>query len=323
MSFNNRIKVTSLVIIITIIISSLIFIQLPFESELGKELQNTGHIVASGILAIIFLRLIKQLATKQRRKTLILYFSALVAAMLCGVLVELVQIYTDRDADINDVYRNIIGIVSFLVIYASFDGNFTFFNSIHCLLRKRIVFFISGVLILFIGAIPLINIIIAYWQRHNAFPVIIDFDSKWSSKFYYLNNATIEVGEKGDMSKSRLYTTGLIFRKGEYSGINIFETVENWSSRSFLAFDVFLESSAPLVIYLRIHDKQHNNEVTDRFNLKEALRQGDNTIRISLSDIQHGPLYRELDMASVDGLVLFVKDVKTERKILLSNITLE
>ena len=74
---------------------------------------------------------------------------------------------------------------------------------------------------------------------------------------------------------------------------------------------------------MSVHDKIHNQDYVDRFNKVLHLEHGVNEFDIPLSQIEQGPLGRELDLTNVAGIVLFASELKNSLQIELGNIYLK
>jgi len=72
----------------------------------------------------------------------------------------------------------------------------------------------------------------------------------------------------------------------------------------------------------RVHDSEHNNEYTDRFNRSFILEKGWNDLVISLADIENSPVNRLLNMDKVENLKLFVTSQDKGRIIYIDHIYL-
>ena len=72
-----------------------------------------------------------------------------------------------------------------------------------------------------------------------------------------------------------------------------------------------------------VHDKFYNQDYVDRYNKTLHLEQGINEFDIPLSQIEQGPLGRELDLTNVAGIVLFANERKNSLQIELSDIYLK
>ena len=55
-----------------------------------------------------------------------------------------------------------------------------------------------------------------------------------------------------------------------------------------------------LDLNIRVHDREHNDAYTDRFNELFSLNAGAHELRISLSDLRNAPRGRKMDMSDIE-----------------------
>jgi len=324
MLFSHRIVKSWQILVITLVMGTMIFVQLPFDTRIMKEFQNTGHTIASGILAGVVLTLIKNIDLNKKLTIKLHYIVAIVIAMLCGIFVEIFQLVIGRDAEVKDVVRNMIGVISIIGVYASFDKNLIEILGKKKYSARRITILIISIFLLLSGMVPLYNLSIAYFQRNKAFPVLLDFQSGWSRYFYSLNKTLLVDLRLEDIiqNSKNIYKKRVVFLPGEYSGINYQEPVSDWSEWSYITFYIYIKNEPQMFIGLRINDKNHNNFYEDRYNKKIILNKGANIVRISLLDIKNSPKNRKMDMTSIQSMILFSMH-RDQKEIIMSNIILE
>ena len=103
------------------------------------------------------------------------------------------------------------------------------------------------------------------------------------------------------------------YKMGSFTGIIITEPEPDWRGYRKLYFEVTSASKSNINLTLEVYDKAHNFEFNDRFNVKSLIRPGLNVIQISLDNIQHGPVDRELDLENVSGVALFARKEEWKR----------
>jgi len=97
----------------------------------------------------------------------------------------------------------------------------------------------------------------------------------------------------------------------------------DWRGYGSLSFDVFLEGPTPLEITVRINDRKHNDEFTDRYNKGFRLHPGDNHISIRLSDVKNAPRARMMDMGNITNICIFSYNLKEPRSMYFDNFRLK
>jgi hypothetical protein len=189
-------------------------------------------------------------------------------------------------------------------------------------LRNKILMALFSLGFLLLGTASLLQLSWHYVQRDRAFPLMADFGEEWSSSFVRFNNATL-LGPSVRVSDENNSLFRLRFEPGKYPGVSIIEPEKNWLVYNRLRFKVFSDNAEDVILVLRVHDKSHNQNYNDRFNQTYIIRPGLNDMEVSLSRLQKAPVDRELDMANIAGIKLFLIDVKTILFLEVGNVFLE
>jgi len=217
----------------------------------------------------------------------------LVAGLLLGLLIEVMQLLVHREASLADLYGNFLGLMSGLCLLGALK-----LKKLHQQKMIVVLLVISSVGFFSIGMTPLARLSWHYAHRADAFPVIIDFDADWSTSFVHHD-------------------------KGRYPGVSVTEPEADWSDYQQLRFGIRSVSERDMTLILRIHDRAHNQEISDRFNKKLLVQPGRNDFKISLSEIRYGPTDRELDLKNIAGIILFAAKQDDWMLVEVSNFYLE
>ena len=86
---------------------------------------------------------------------------------------------------------------------------------------------------------------------------------------------------------------------------------------------VYSESDEPLKLTCRMHDKEHNNSYTDRFNKTFRFDKGWNEISINLEDVINAPITRKMDITEMKNFALFAIDLQKRKTIYFDYLRLE
>ncbi len=277
---------------------AMLFLPLDAGNLWMREFFNTGHTVLFFFLAII---LYFWLESNYHFSSVIkVYFLTVLVGLLLGAFIELLQGMLQRESSLDDLIRDVFGLLSGL--------SFILFMHQKYLLNK--VLAIIFVLVFSIaGSISLIQISWHYLQREKAFPMLTQLQEGWTSSFVHFDRVRLlkSVAVRSKNSKGMFH---LRFDPGMYPGLSIVEPEEDWSAYDQLRFNVYSDNSEDIVLTLRVHDKDHNQKYSDRFNQSFIIRHGLNKMTVSLSRIRNAPVNRKLDLAHVAGLKLFLVDVK-------------
>jgi hypothetical protein len=278
-------------IIFACIIALLFSPPVQIDSLWWRELINSGHTVLFIFLSIIFYWQIKAIAPDTN--VLIIYLCVIVLAVLLGIVIEALQTMVHREASLNDIYRNFYGVMTGICLHACY----AVINKHHNKLIAVLVITGSAGFLL-TGMLPLMRMSWHYVERANAFPVVMNFESDWAASFIQYN-------------------------KGVFPGVSIIEPEPDWSGFHALHLRINSVNEHDIKLALRVHDKRHNQDYSDRFNIKLSTHPGFNEYLIPLDEIRHGPTERELDLKSIAGIILFSDKGEEWMKIKVSNISLE
>jgi hypothetical protein len=307
-----------------IIVVASTFGQLPEDSLLWRELQNTGHTPLFGALALAFLYILRERLPVTRTRPLAAYPLAAMASLATGIGVEFAQLLTYRDPSVTDVVRDLAGILAALGIHASMDPKLApFWRRQRTGLRIGTAV-VAGCLLL-AGLAPLGRLGIACLQRDAAFPVIFDFGAAWSGPFLQLKHASlapVPAPQRWTSAAGR-HVARLVLQPAQYPGISVIEPSPDWSAFAYFVFTLYSDESRPFSLMLRIHDRLHNQEYSDRFNRALRVRPGENVFRIPLAAIRGAPADRALDLHRIAGVMLFAVGIHTPIAFYLDTMQLD
>ena len=300
-------------IALSLIIVSM-FAPIASDSLWLREAVNTAHSIL-----FIFIACFLYLLLKDRLPDLYdyrLYLLTIVTAMLLGVLIEAAQFYTGREMSGQDLYRDFFGVMAGLGLVA-----FVAQDRIQVFSKASMIPVLVFVCFLFMGVGSLLQLSWSYCQRSMAFPVLVDFDKSWSQRFVRFNRAEIISVDSDELSESgKLYR--MVFKPAQYPGFSVIETEADWSEYQYLSFYVISQYSKEVQIMFRVHDSEHNQEYSDRFNKRINIVPGINEIIVALSDVKNAPDDRALDLSAVAGMKLFAVNLENEMELEISNIKL-
>jgi hypothetical protein len=236
----------------------------------------------------------------------------LIASLLLGIVIEVLQGLLQREASVDDLYRNFVGIISGLALVSM---------SRQKILRNKILAGMFSLGFLFLGSSSLFQMSWHYMQRAQAFPVILDFNAAWSGSFVRFNKAEMESSSGRAGGNNHLFR--IRFSAARFPGVSVIEPVPDWSAYRKLRFWVASAHNENMDLFLRIDDINHDHHYQDRFNQKLVIHPGVNEVVIMLAQIEKGPLYRDLDLTKIAGLILFMAKVEKSQLLEISNIYLE
>jgi len=305
-------------------IFAVLFGQLPGDSLLWRELQNTGHTPLFGVIALATLGILRNVHPVAGNRPLVGYSMAGIASLAVAFLSEFGQLLTYRDPSVSDMIRDLAGVTVGLGIAAGFDPRMKSFWHKQRHGSRAATIVLSGCL-LAVSLFPLAHLATAYGQRNGAFPVVIDFKAHWSKPFLQLKHATltrdIAPATWTPVSEQRL--ARLVINRARYPGVSMVEPYPDWSGFETLTLVIYSPLSQSFDLVLRIHDKLHNQAYADRFNQKLTVTPGENRFRIPLPAIRNAPVGRDMDMTRITDVTLFATNIVSPVDCYLGPLSLE
>ena len=265
--------------------------KLPSHPQILLVLNNAAHAPVFGALAIVLLLLLRRSAMAEWQ----CYAAAFGVAVAIGALIEWIQPMIGRGAEWIDLRNDALGAIAGLALMASMRS-------------RRWILLLVAIAALMPVAWPVAEAALANMARARQFPTILGFESPRS--LYFISSRGIELAPSAlpwpwqradDPISLRVQVVG-----GQWPGLTHEEPQADWRGYSRLMLDLTNPDARPLTLTLRVHDRAHDNQSSDRFNrtftIPGAARQ---TVSIALEEIERGPLDRRLDLSRVAGLILF------------------
>jgi len=299
----------------TVVVILLLVIQFVTPSRGGLWLQtfyNSLHIPLFGIIAVCVLVVTPPHWPRRKRLLATLY-----AVITLSVLSEVAQIPTARDASFGDLLADWFGAAGFVAAAIVFSSSISVPKG-----RGRYLV-ILGIALLIWPLLPLAKVSAAYIERNQLLPALVSFESNFGDLFFRAQNAKIR---KIRRRIGNALSAEVTLEDGPWPGIIFHDIWPNWAPYSALIIEIENPEPESLSVNFRVHDRAHRKGEqlhSDRFNLGVDLAPGIQTIRITLADIQNAPAGRQMNMAEIDGLILFGIQQDSGRRFVLHDIWLE
>jgi len=290
-----------------------VLVRCPRGSLLMSAAFDAGHVPLYGLVALAVLYASITFGSRPGRPHLWHYILALGVTLALGALAEILQALGLGDGNLGDFGRDAIAAAAFLLAAVSFDQRIiprTAAGQPRRTIAGRPWRALAGILaaaLLAIALTPVARTAIAYVKRNAAFPMICDFEDAWERTFVHVRDAELELGPAptGWTRDAGGRVGRITFSPAVYPALIINEPYPDWRGYDRLIFEVYSELSDPVALVVRIDDAHHNNAYADRFNRRLLIQPGANRIAIPLADIEQAPRGRTMDMARVQGVVLF------------------
>lgn len=293
---------------IGILLWAVVFAPAPGATRWIRTLHNSAHAPIFGCVALLALVGLRSSARFASWRLAAQYGFTLLLALILGLLTELLQIPTGRDASVDDVLRDLVGAVAALGLFAVFDERVRLLPHARA---TRIVAGFVGIAAVTVAAAPVTRAALKYQQRDARFPVLADFTERYDRYFILQQSAEFSSALMPDPWARSAGERAMHVRllPGPYPGLDFIELRPDWSGYSTLAIDLTNPTSLSLRFVVRVHDAAHNKRVDDRFNrLFELPPRTRRVFRIPLQDVAAAPGTRTLDLRQVAGMIIFRVD---------------
>lgn len=307
---NLRSKRTYILVPLALLFAVLLFVGGPDADSLRsfRYVWGAGHLLCFGLWVYLYVSWRSDLSFKRQ------LLEVVILTFLLGGLTELIQSGIGREADWQDLEKDLIGGLLGVVFFAesrkSIPGWQLKFLQFPVLLMALWSLFPIGKV--------LIDDVIA-WQQ---FPLLSGFETpleqtRWGGSakrkvhhdIYFSGSSSLQI---------RLTTQ-------RYSGIGLKDFPQDWSKYSTVSLQVFNSDQQPLLLHFRIHDQdhsKHNNAYGDRYNASFELKPGWNHLQVSLAKVAQAPKERLLDLTRIAGMGVFVGKLDKPRTIYLDDVKL-
>ncbi len=280
-----------------------------YEPRSVKELWNLGH----WVFFAVFVLVLDSYWCATHRSVLFRVLATFFIVLLVGGGIELIQQrFAGRTCSMSDVVRDLLGGASVLLWKAAYR-------------QRRLQAIVSGILLTTVvvySFLPLGFALTDEFRSYQEFPLLAGFEcdaelGRWGSRVEMHRVSTPRL--QGEYSAKITLTTD------KYSGVSLDHFPGDWSGKKGLAFNVF-NPGRQLVLYYRVHDSLHRDDVeqrfADRYNGRTVLEYGWNEIIIPMTDIINAPKNRKMDSTKISGFGIFVMNQPERRVLYIDNVRL-
>jgi len=234
------------------------------------------------------------------------------AIFIIGGAIELAQGLMGRTPSWKDMGLNMLGAMSGLLFLAPMRTR----------LSRQVLRAGQGSVLILVLAVsygPMTTL----WDMRAAskqFPVLSNFESRFEDRRWSSGEIDSSVSRSGRASLRVELQDSL-----EYPGTTLKYGFGNWQEFSYLALSLYNPDPEPLRIHISIRDYEHRKQgrgFGDRFDQSFTLQQGWKDILIPVSEIEHAPAGRRLDLSRLTSLVVFAMDLPRPRTVYLDNVYL-
>ncbi|MDZ4724488.1 MAG: hypothetical protein SGI97_11415 [candidate division Zixibacteria bacterium] len=297
----------------------------PANTFFWRTLFDGGHAPLFGVMSVLVLFLSTLVIRGQNAVRLWHYAAAFGIPTFIGIVVEVLQINSRRDADPWDAVTNMIGSLAFLIYFATIDTNWP--DRLGKIIsRFKLSLRLIALLLMAIPLVPPLLWAVATLQRNSEFPVLLTFEKGWEEKYLEATYATIQYVEPpSEWVNNQSEQAGLIFfdtTKWGYPSLALREPFPDWRGYDSLAFVLYSPHKQNKKVYIRVNDRRHNEAYSDRYNESLTVRPGENRFAIPISRIESAPAGRSMNLGLIRELKLFIDSKNAPFELYVDDIEL-
>lgn len=259
-----------------------------------REFWNLGHV---GIFFLLTYLLLHNSKKFWKFSFYLQFISAVIVALLLGILIEWLQPYFGRSASVRDVVLDLTGAMLAVALLSP--------AGMKLAKLKRYSIRIAVIMVFMIQTYGLFRALtdesIARWQ----FPVLSNFVTpleldRWEGDL----PLAIEYGvvKQGKASLKVSLSTEL------YAGASLQYLYPNWEGYTKLLISVYSILMTPVELEIRVQDLQHvanGFPYYDRYNGEFTMKPGWNNYVIPIETIIHAPRTRVMDIQAMNEIIVF------------------
>ena len=283
------------------------------EPRSYAEIWNLGHVILFAVFTYTLIRDWKYLS----KKTFVTQSWIIpTICLLFGIITELIQVNFDRNPDLGDLGRDVLGGFIVLIFFAPKRSQIP--------LRSLKILRVIMLFIILFALYPLIRSVVDETISHKQFPVLSDFETPFEK--YRWDAYHVKIGIDRTIARSGQASLKVELNTTKYTGLFLKFFPSNWTGYTNLNFSIYNPEQDSLRIICRINDTHHRRRdyrYDDRFNAKYYLQSGWNDISIPLDNIKKAPESRFMDLAKIDLIGIFAVKLPQPRIIYIDRVRLD
>jgi hypothetical protein len=300
-----RARTTALLGVGLAVLLVVLFGRPPGHGRWAFDVGNAAHGPAFLLVTLIVFAL---LARSSKREISLpgQYSLAIMTAIMLGALVEVLQHFTGRDAELGDVGRDALGALTAAGCLLMFDPRVRASPARHAL---QLTGFLVAVTACVAMLAPVAVTAAAYLQRHRSFPTLVDFSSPLSTYFLGVYSAfTVERETLPmDLPGGAQGAVGLHVRlagNDGWWGLFLHEPLPDWRGYDRLALDLANPAGVPLVMNVNVRDRHQIADGQGRLGTVEIAPHTRRTWTFPLQILATTEAIEPVNTATVHSLLL-------------------
>lgn len=279
------------------------------RNRIVNELWDLGHVAAYFSLFFFVYKTSRFFNVLSWRMQLLV---AACTAGIVGLIVEVIQRYTGRSFSWHDIYLNLVGTVTAVVLLSGWMKQQA--RKVSWSLRFLVLMLLS-----IVSLDAMVYTLDAVYARQQ-FPILLA--PRYPFELTRLSGAKVK------LSVQKFETNDVVaaeFLPARYSTLIFDHFPRDWSGYQQLKMEIYNDGDTPEELHVRLHDIDHFPDAayTDRFNATYQLLPGWNSILISLEAVRMAPNSRKMNMHKIHQMMLYFYKLNKRRSLLIRQLRLE
>ncbi len=298
---------------------AVLFGRLPGQGRWVIDLSNAAHGPAFALITLVIFALLRH-SSAPKLSIFGEYSAAILISIFLGGMIELLQHFTGRDAELIDLWTDTLGTLAVAGGFLAFDRRVQ-------ATPRRIGYVMSVVACLLMLA-PLAMTATAYLKRHLGFPTLVDFRLPIATSF-------LRAGESVTIERSALplelqsderASIGVRAHLTEQTGwvLVLSEPVADWRGYTNLNLDVANPTDEPLALRLRVFDQPHGRSRPTGYRGTFAIAPHSRAVHsVALTALAAGTGEAQVDISRLHSVVIARARASRAREFYLMRIWLD
>jgi hypothetical protein len=296
-----------------------LFGRLPGQGRWVIDLSNAAHGPAFALVTLVVFALLRH-SSAPKISIFGEYSAAILISIFLGGLIELLQHFTGRDADLIDLWTDALGTLAVAGGLLAFDRRVQ-------ATPRRLGYLVSVVACLLMLA-PLAMTATAYLKRHLGFPTLVDFRLPLATSFLHAGvSATMERAQlPRELQSDARASIGVRAHLTEKTGwvLVLSEPVADWRGYTNLNLDVANPTDEPLALRLRVFDQPHGRSRHTGYRGSIAIAPHSRAIHsVALAALASGTGQAQVDTSRIHSVVIARARANRAREFYLVRIWLD
>lgn len=228
------------------------------------------------------------------------YLIAIAATLAVALLAESLQLFTSRDAEVMDLFRDACGVAG---------GSLLSLARPLVAARRRVLGFVAAIACLGLGAMAPLQRLAIQTASRLRFPEIAGFETALDLAAAQAVRSTIrEVPAPDNWPRGGRVALVSTEQGARFPGVTFTEFASDWSGYERLELTLASATDARLAVALRIDDDFGPTRFDERYNGRFEIGPEPLVLSIPLTEIANGPAARTMNTRRITGLMIFLRD---------------